>query len=166
MKYFLSLCLLLLSSFFLSGDDHKFYVSTTIIEQNTITNSLEITIKLFTDDLEQALEKSSESPMCLGDEREYKEADRLIEEYLREKLELSFNDRPVYPNFIGKEVEYDLTFVYFELLSIPEFDVLTLRDEIFFELFEEQVNIIHLKLDGWEQTLMLDKREPMRVINR
>ena len=166
MKQLFSSAFLIAFPSFFSVDEHKFYVSTTIIEQNVQLNSLEITIKLFSDDLEQALQQYSDEPIRLGDKREHEEAERWVEEYIRERLNLNFNDHPAHLTYIGKEIEYDLSYVYFELTAIPEFNVLTIDNQLFFDLFEEQVNIVHLRLDGWEKTLMLDRRQPELIINR
>jgi hypothetical protein len=166
MKRFFSLSILVVLPLFFSGDAHKFYVSTTIIHQNTINQTLEITIKLFTDDLENALQQFTEEPIRLGDEREHPDTEKWLEEYLRDRFKLSFNDRPVVLSYIGKEVEYDLSYVYFELLNIPDFTILNIKNEILFDMFDDQVNIVHLRIDGWEQTLMFDKRRPEISINR
>lgn len=166
MKRLFSLAFLMVLPFFFSGDEHKFYVSTTIIHQNTISQSLEITIKLFSDDLENALQQFTEEPIRLGDEREHSETEEWLQNYLQSCFSLHFNDRPVVLNYIGKEVEYDLTYVYFELLNIPEFNILNIKNEILFDQFEDQVNIVHLRIDGWEQTLMFDKQRPEILINR
>ncbi|MDE0980098.1 MAG: hypothetical protein OSA78_08895, partial [Flavobacteriales bacterium] len=41
---------------------------------------------------------------------------------------------------IGKEVDFDLTYLYFESQPLPPHEYMTLTATLFFELFEDQVN--------------------------
>lgn len=153
---------------FSSENDHKFYVSNTVIAENPRTNSVEITIRIFTDDLENALESTfeTESPLLLGEENESEEAERFLEEYIRENFKLDFNGHPSQLLYIGKEVEYDLCYVYFEIPITPQFNALKMQNSILLDLFEEQVNITHLRFSGWEQTIYFDSKMPEQVITR
>ena len=146
--------------------EHKFYVSTTIIEENVLSNTLEITVKIFTDDLEDVLEKSSGEILFLGSEKEHEEADRFIQDYLSQHLRMSFNDRASNPVYLGKEIEFDLSYLYFEISPRPEFSVLILENDLLVDLYPEQVNIVHLRFSGWEQRLMLDAKNPSITVSR
>ena len=145
---------------------HKFYVSTTIIEENNLSNTLEITMKIFTDDLESVLEKNKGDALFLGDEKENEFADEWIEAYLKKFFQLKFNDRSYEMKFLGKEVEYDLTYLYFEIAPLPMFTSLEIQNKILMDLYPEQVNIVHLRFSGWEQTLMIDSKRPEIVVSR
>lgn len=166
MKKLASILLMIAPILASAKSDHKFYVSTTIIELNAVTGTLEITVKLFTDDLEQALQINSTEPIRLGDEREHPKADEWTKEYVEKHFSVRFNSRDANWSYIGKEVEFDLTYVYFEIAPIPEFNVLDIKNELLFDQFEEQVNIIHLRFPSWRQTIMFDKQRPEITINR
>lgn len=148
--------------------DHKFYVSTTIVEENQFTGSLEITLKLFTDDLEFALKGLERFPLNIGFENQHPQAEVRVKEYVLANFDLSFNDKDGFYtlHYVGMETENDLTFVYFEISPIPEFQVLKVKNTIFHELFDEQVNIVHLRFSGWTQRLMIDKMRPEQIISR
>lgn len=164
----LFLVLLTLPVFGLNSDNdlHKFYVSTTIIEENILSNSIEITIKIFSDDLERVLEKSATEPIFLGDEKENERAEEWIELYVKKHFNLEFNDRSFEMRYLGKEVEFDLTYLYFEIAPNPGFTSLKIRNSLMMDEFEEQVNIVHLRFSGWEQRLMIDAKRPEIVVSR
>jgi hypothetical protein len=71
---------------------HKFYMSITEMRYNEKNKSLEVTIKLFTDDIEKALESKSDSALFLGTEKEASQTDQLMEAYLREHFSLKQNE--------------------------------------------------------------------------
>ncbi len=164
----LFLFLLMLPFFGLNAEDdlHKFYVSTTIIEENILSNSIEITIKIFSDDLETVLQKSSTDPIFLGDEKENEHTDEWIEAYVKKHFNVEFNDRSFEMRYLGKEVEFDLSFLYFEIAPNPGFTSLKIRNTLMMDEFAEQVNIVHLRFSGWEQRLMIDSKRPEIVVSR
>jgi len=68
--------------FFSSLQAHEYYVSICDIEFNSESNTLEITLKLFTDDLENTLQQGK-SRLYLGEDGESATADSLLESYLK-----------------------------------------------------------------------------------
>lgn len=168
MRIFTLLTLFLALTSFKAEDDHKFYVSTTIVAENTRTQSVEITIKVFTDDLELALEERNnlDGQINLGEEDENEEAGRMIESYVRDSFTMTFDGRELNWAYIGSETEYDLTYIYFEITPTPRFSALDISNKILLDQYDEQVNITHIQFSGWEQTLYFDKQIPEKVITR
>lgn len=123
---------------------HKFYVSKTTIELNPRSGMFEVTCKIFTDDLERAIGSTDVSPVRLGTERESSDAASRIEAYLKQKLRLKMNGLPVDLRFVGKECETDLTFCYLEFYVQPNFNTIEVTNEILFEHYPEQQNIVDL----------------------
>mgnify|MGYP000135582919 CR=1 FL=1 len=77
--------LLVLLSQNLAFATHEFYVSICNIQHNTEAATLEITLKIFTDDFEKALEQDSGKALHLGTPKEDSKADELIRDYLQKK---------------------------------------------------------------------------------
>ncbi len=57
---------------------HKFYVSKSTVEYNARTGVYEVTCKLFTDDLERAIDPTGDKPAKLGTDKETGDADSRI----------------------------------------------------------------------------------------
>jgi hypothetical protein len=138
--------LLILSIFILlsgfSTDYHKFYVGMTTIDISRDGQKLECSIKLFRDDLELALtEKTGEKvlfPLGVADDKHTK----MIDEYMLDHFVLeSENGRE--RTFLGAEIEEEIVWIYIEYPK-PK-SSFRLTNTCLMEVFEEQVNIVHLK---------------------
>jgi hypothetical protein len=133
--------------------DHKFYFSNTLVEQNPRTGTLEITIKLFTDDLERALQQDGHPDIRL-DGNQGNEESSAIRSYLEKHFQLKFQSRPTSLIYVGQEVEADLTICYFELAQLPEFNFIEVKNNLLIEIFPDQKNVIDIRLRGQQQTLI------------
>lgn len=143
---------------------HKFYFSRTVVRHNVQTNSLEVEMRIFTDDLERAIGATPENPARLGDEREIEEADRLIEEYLRENFSIAINGQPMLLRFWGKEVDYDITWCFFEVSNVPDIHVIEVKNTTLIDVFEDQLNEVDLEMAGWERRIQLHREQPSEAV--
>ena len=162
MKWFV-LCVAILC---MSFGAHKFYVSKTLVNHNAVNQTVEITIDIFTDDLEFALQENRGGLMRLGSDREHADADYLIEQYLLDHLKLWIDDRKVEPIFLGKDVQHDLTYCFFEVGNVQDFHTFQLKNDILCEMYDEQSNIVDLKFGGWSEKLLFTRFDPIQVVTK
>jgi hypothetical protein len=144
---------------------HKFYVSNNIVEYNVRTGIYEVTCKIFTDDLERAIAPDGSS-LFLGSERERKDVNWLIQEYIEKKFKIKINDNSIALKYIGKEVDPELTHLYFEFTFVDMPNTISAENTVLFEHFEDQKNIIDLRMNGWNHTIFLTKQKPFEVSYR
>jgi hypothetical protein len=144
--------------------EHKYYVSNTIIEMNSRSNLIEVTSKIFTDDLERALGSTDENPLRIGDEKESISVNSLIENYLRKNLKIKFDGHEVNMMWVGKEVEGEMVYVYFQVSDANNFSVAEVSNSSLFELFPGQINRVDLRFNGWTKTLQLSKEYPKDLV--
>lgn len=137
---------------------HPFYVSATTIEQNVQAQQLELTVKIFIDELEKALPNGKE--LKIGTEKESGETAFLIESYLGKKLNLEVNGKPCQLKLLGKEVDKTDKFTVWCYLYTPAKKIKSLKvtNEIFLDIIPTQTNITHLKL----KQPKLEKSYPFR----
>lgn len=138
-----------------AGVRHPFYVSICQIDHNSEAKSLEMTFKIFTDDLEKALEAQGAEKLFLGDKRESKEADRYIRAYLTNNVAINVNDDSVAFRYLGKEVELDVTWCYAEIQNVPEVKKISATNRILLEMYENQTNLVHVKANGEQKSMLL-----------
>ncbi|MCF6333363.1 MAG: hypothetical protein L3J11_08765 [Draconibacterium sp.] len=62
---------------------HPFYVSICQVDYNKENQSLEISVKIFANDLLVALEKAGATKIFLGEKKENPETDKFIFNYLK-----------------------------------------------------------------------------------
>jgi hypothetical protein len=133
---------------------HKYYVSKTNIEFNARTGGYEITMKFFTDDFERALGATDDHPLRLGSPQEAEDANERIENYITQKFVMKFNNTFTPMRFVGKEVENDLTYCYFEYTPPTEWHSLEFYNTFLIELFPDQENVVDFTWNTTTRTLI------------
>lgn len=143
---------------------HPYYVSVFNVDFDSSSHTLQITCKIFTDDLEQALQQDSAGLVRLGTERESAEAKSLVANYLKENFKIHLAGDCSEMVFIGKEHEDDMTYCYMEISDVKDMNSARFEVSNLTELYDNQMNIVHLKSGGVTKTLMLSRANPAGVI--
>ncbi|MEL7339619.1 MAG: DUF6702 family protein [Bacteroidota bacterium] len=157
LKFGLSVLLILLILPTL-GFIHPFYFSLTQIDHNPQTNSLEITVKLFTGDIELALEAQGTGRMFLGEaQKEHIKADLYLERYLKQHFQLNVNGEAVQYEYLGKEVELDVVWCYVEVANVADVRKLVIKNSLLVEEFEDQQNVVQVKIGKQKKSALLGK---------
>lgn len=118
---------------------HKFYMSLTVADHNAAERSLEVTLRLFADDLELAVARRG--PALKHGQPGF---DAAVLAYVRDGLQIRRADgTPVTLTWVGLENKVDVTWVYVEAGGVPATSGLTVRNTVFMELFPDQVNLLH-----------------------
>jgi hypothetical protein len=124
---------------------HKFYLSNTSIEFNAQSRAIEITSKIFTDDLENAIEAQCYRYNSLYPQTP--EVFELVKKYIGDKLSLQVGGRNVVLNFLGYSVDNDMTTLFIEG-SYFEPNQVVVGNTILLELFSDQQNIVEVRWNG------------------
>ena len=163
LSFFLSLLLSFALSLFptFTAAAHKFHLSFTQIEYNAQEKSAEITIRVFADDLENALSQRKGKSVKL----DHKDAAMLIAAYLREILELKGRNGQLKKlTWVGMEPKADVVLLYVEA-KLPEgLTGVQLRQRIFFELFDDQVNQVLIKFAHDKSTLEFKRNDGFKPL--
>lgn len=138
----------LLSIFLVLFSAHEFHLSLTEISHNTENKTLEISIKLFTDDLLTALQQTGAPKMELGTENEPPAANEYIESYLKRHFKLTINGKPTDFTYLGKEAELDATWCYVEVKDVKKVQSLEVENNFLLEAFNDQTNMVNLNISG------------------
>ena len=123
---------------------HEFHISKCQIEYSEPDSALQITLHLFIDDLEEALRKQGKDKLFIATEKEDKQAEAYLFEYLKERLELDVNEERASYTFIGKEPSEDLQAIwcYLEIPNLKMVSDLSVSNTLLLEVFEDQKNIV------------------------
>ena len=148
--FFAGICLL----------NHPFYVSVTEIDYKSKNKILEISCKMFTNDLESVLEKKDRVKVDLSHPADKNGADKLIGEYVASHLHIKVNGREIPFRMIGSEQESDGTWSYFEADGIPAIKRIDLSNSLLYDAFPQQINIIHITVDGVRKSTQVTNPDP------
>lgn len=146
---------------------HKFYVSVTNVKYSEKDAALQITSRIFIDDFEDVLQKRYGFKAELAMEKESKEADTFIEKYLRAKFTVEINGENASYTFIGKKYDADVMICYIEVpnVDLAEATSIQIQNEILTDLYDEQQNIVHFKINGKKKSFVLIKSDTKGMLN-
>ena len=165
MKYIKIVFVLLLFPLLMSSTSHKFYVSTTNIEFVKEKKTLQIITKIFTEDVEQALQARYNPSVTLDSKKETETDESYLKKYLLQKIKIEVNGVPVIPTYLGKEYDIDIAKIYLEIENVLELKSIEIENKVLIDMFSEQQNIIHLTTPDSRRSLILDKSNPKGVLN-
>ena len=81
----------------------------------------------------------------------------MIFDYLRANINLSLDNKQVYSQWVGKEIENDITWCYLEINNVGEYSTATIVNTIFIANFTDQLNISHFQDEDQIETVMNHK---------
>src|SRR5882757_3535962 len=90
---------------FLFSFKHPLYLSVTDLKYSIKEKALQGSVKLFTNDLEDALKKTHRQTIDLINPKDTAKTKKILEEYLRKRLSINVNDEFKKYEFIGFEHE-------------------------------------------------------------
>jgi hypothetical protein len=143
----------LVSGFSKPETKHDFHTSLTEMRLNSVSNSYEITIRVFTDDLQKALRNN---------DLETDAADKAVEGYFKKHFALLKGKDVRWGNYIGKEVESDVTWLYLELPKANEVKEFQLLNTIFMEMFDDQSNLLNVISGEERKTLIFNAKSKLQ----
>lgn len=144
---------------------HPFYISVCQVDHNPDTGALEMSFRIFTDDLELALETMGTDRLRLGSEREAEKADLYISRYLARHVEIEIDGRRVSAAFLGKEVDSDAIWCYVEAENVPALETMTITNTLLLETYEDQVNLVHVNANGQKKSLVFNGQQVRQTLD-
>lgn len=136
---------------------HKYYLSYTKINYAKDSKSLQITMKIFTDDLENALNKEFKIDSKLNSDKEINSLDKHLSEYIKDKFSVEVNNKKKNYTFLGKEYKNDETNIYLEIENIKNLKTITVTNKMLMEMFSDQQNIIKIKINNFKKSFIFTK---------
>ena len=124
---------------------HTYHSSILELRLNPQQQQVELALKVFTDDLENALSRGRPQHLSLQDPR----AQALADAYLREHLELALPAAGRQPRqvlalqFVGMQAEKDAYWLYAKARLPRAATEIWLRNAVMLDLFSDQMNIVN-----------------------
>jgi hypothetical protein len=148
--------------FFSSFVAHKFYVSHYTVEYKS--QALQLTIKVFTDDLEKAL-KQKDPALLINEKSDPKILGPKIMAYYKEHLQLK-TDKALPLEWIGYELENDLVWIYLEIPDLAKVPTsIEIKCDALTEVYEDQINLFRLDCGELKETFSLRKGETVKKVD-
>lgn len=136
---------------------HPQHVSIMQIDHNLQNKSLEITLKSFVDDIELAIKNQKGKKIFLGQIDPTSQEFGWVESYISSMLSIKVDEKETEFNWVGWEITNDEIFMYFEIPATKTIKSIEIKNEVLMNEFADQTNIVHLKYQGQNKSLFLQR---------
>lgn len=158
MKLFQKVLLIAVVLPFFSFTMHKYYVSLCEVEYLPEREVMQISLGLFIDDIELTLNKDYGKTLKLATPQEAENIDEMYLKYLNEHFRLVLNGTATPYTYIGKEYDDDIVRFYLEVPNLSELNSFEVYNRCLLRDFDDQLNIIKLKVKNYHKTFYLSKK--------
>lgn len=155
---------ILIMLLFIASSSHDIHFSKSTVDYNEDSKTLQVVINVFTNDLELAIERSHDTlDLEIGAETQHEATDSLVADYCIHRILFNRNNNEVGFDFIGFEYDYDICYLYLEsdTLSIAQFDEILLGVNLFFDVYDDQENVVDLRTPLSEDYFILNRDSPV-----
>ncbi len=143
---------------------HPYHVGSVEFNYSAKSQSFQITGRFFLDDLENALRKKTGKILYFQNESMKKELNAALKVYFEEVLRLRVEGKFLELDFLGFEEDSEAVVVYLESSSIQAPKKVEVAVSALYNLFDDQINLIHLIVEGKRQSHRLNY--PVRYFYR
>lgn len=141
---------------------HKYYVSTTLIDFDLNSQTFEITLKVFYDDLEKDLELDS---AVVDYEKDYNYLNKIFKKYLSDNFIIEIENQRIILEYLGYEKKRDQINFYMNLDNDLKNKSINIQNSVLFNSFPDQKNIILFRSGRFRKSLIQDMYNPKDSFN-
>lgn len=144
---------------------HKYYVSVTEIKIIESSGTIQISSRLFIDDLELALQNIYADESISLSNADSEKVRNMIKTYVITHFKIDVNKEQIDLNYLGREYEDDVVYIYMESVGLDEISSIKISNSILFETYQEQEHIIKTKTEKKSKSFILNKSKSFKVLN-
>jgi hypothetical protein len=148
-----------------SSFTHPFHTSLTEVRYEPKAQAFEVSIRVFSDDFEEALTRENGGKPVRFSEGKH---DRLIEKYIRKQFIVADAQRKAKPiTYIGYEPEGEAQWVYLEIPNEQPsgFQNVVMKHALLMELFDDQVNLVNIQSNQQKKTVVFRNNQPVQAVS-
>ena len=135
---------------------HPLHVSVVEVNHNAGDKTLEISVKIFTDDFEKVLAQNYKTKVDLINPPDHKAMDSLVKKYVISHFSVTADGRPMRLNYVGFEHEAEAVYSYFQADNVPVVHKVSMYNKIMHDMFTDQINLMHVIVGGNRKSTKLD----------
>ncbi len=144
---------------------HPFHVSVSDIKYKEDKKVLQISMRIFLDDLELALQAySGNEKLDITKKENWVFVNENLERYVLDRLKLwDEKGKEFELNYVGAEIEEDVMWCYIEIEKVKKLKQVKVWNSILHEVWNDQENLVHFRAFDDVQSARLYKGEDTEV---
>ncbi|MCD0467900.1 DUF6702 family protein [Flavobacterium sp. ENC] len=144
---------------------HKFYMGVFQVNYVTGKKMIQITSRIFVDDLNNGMEKKYHKKTFIGTERETPADIELLKKYLADNFSVKTDGQLKPITFLSKEVEAgDVLVCYSRIKDIDKFKTIEISNSVLVDWNGEQQNITHVSAFGIKKSVLFTESSRKEVL--
>nr|WP_249207322.1 DUF6702 family protein [Chitinophaga hostae] len=143
---------------------HPFYASVTEISHNADKKELQVSCRIFADDLENTLKAQYKTTFDISRPANRKQVEDYIAAYLSQHLIITLDGKNVPLHFIGYKIEEDAVWSFLEAENVTTPKKVQVRNNVLYERHPTQTNMVHVLVGGERKSAKLDNPKDMAVM--
>lgn len=144
---------------------HPIHLSVSEINYSEKDKALQITSRIFLDDLELSIRNQRKQPdLDLLEPGPGLTTEQLISEYVIKHFSVKLDGKIQKLNFLGFEREDPAVICYIEIENVKKFKTIEVKNEVIMETHDDQSNLIHVTYKGPVKSLRLMRSKSSDVL--
>lgn len=144
---------------------HPVHMSVTEINYNEKDKALQITSRIFIDDLELSIQRDiKDDALDLLKPNNGKTTDQLVASYLLKHLKIKVDGKRQLWKYLGSEKEDVALICYIEIPNIKKLKSVETMNNVIMETHADQSNLVHVTYKGKLKSLRLLSEKPADVL--
>lgn len=140
---------------------HPYYVSVSEIRIDTLSKNVNVSVKLFTDDLQDAVYRINKVPVDFNKQSDNQKI--MLENYFKERFKITIGAKVIPLSFIGYEVEEEATWCYLEFKPLNSFGKVIIVNSLLYDFLPNQTNLIHCYYNQNRKSYKLDNPDKLVI---
>lgn len=140
---------------------HPMHISVTEIEFDEKDKELEITSRIFIDDLEKTLQANLKQPeLDLLEPKNGMTVDQMAEKYLTDHIKISLDNKVQKITYLGHERDGEALVFYSLVAKVKKWKTITIQNDVITETHDDQSNLVHVTVREKVKSLRLTRDKP------
>lgn len=143
---------------------HPIHLSVTEIQYSEKDKAVQITSRIFIDDLELSLRNKLKQPdLDILQPKNGLTIDQMAADYLKEHLKIKIDGKPQILKLLAHEIEDVALVFYIEIENVKKIKSLEVHNDVIMETHEDQSNIVHVTYKSPIKSVRLLRDKPSEV---
>lgn len=131
---------------------HPYHVGSVEFNYNSKSQTFQIAGKFFLDDLENGLKEKYGKSVHFNDKKYETEINILLQKYCNDYLKLKVDNQFLKINYVGYEEDQESVNIYLESEKVNSPKKVETAVSFLYNLFDDQMNIVHIIINGQRKT--------------
>ncbi len=142
---------------------HDFHTSLTEMRYNAKSKTFEISLRVFTDDLQKVLSETNQNKKIVLENND--KNDPFVEAYIRKHFVVTNpKNQKLIINYIGKEKEGEATWIYLEMPINESINGSKIQNNVLIDMFEDQTNIVNIFIQNQKKSYLYNVKNRVFVV--